>query len=128
MSIQGKIEAIIYAAEEPVTLDQIGDVLRQSGLIEQLLQPTSGEDPPAAPETTAKSSDPKEAEKTLRATIRVKLREVIDHISSEYADSERAIEIKQVANGYRMATKPEHHDVVRVYAKSLKPPMRLSLQ
>ncbi len=26
-----------------------------------------------------------------------------------------------------MATKPEHHDVVRAFAKSLKPPIRLSL-
>lgn len=27
-----------------------------------------------------------------------------------------------------MSTKPEHHDVVRSFAKSLKPPIRLSLQ
>src|SRR5437870_12528124 len=26
-----------------------------------------------------------------------------------------------------MSTKPEHHDVVRIFAKSLKPPIRLSL-
>jgi segregation and condensation protein B len=37
------------------------------------------------------------------------------------------MEIRQVAGGYRMATKPEHHDVVRAFAKSLKPPVRLSL-
>src|SRR6202012_4632092 len=29
--------------------------------------------------------------------------------------------------GYRMSTKPEQHDVVRAFAKSLKPPVRLSL-
>ncbi len=38
------------------------------------------------------------------------------------------MEIRQVAGGYRMATKPEHHDVVVTFAKSLKPPIRLSLQ
>jgi segregation and condensation protein B len=38
------------------------------------------------------------------------------------------MEIRAVAGGYRMATKPEHHDVVRIFAKSLKPPIRLSLQ
>jgi segregation and condensation protein B len=27
-----------------------------------------------------------------------------------------------------MSTKPEHHDIVRAFAKSLKPPIRLSLQ
>src|SRR5262249_61840509 len=36
--------------------------------------------------------------------------------------------IRQVAGGYRMSTKPEHHDVVRAFSKSLKPPIRLSLQ
>ena len=35
--------------------------------------------------------------------------------------------MRQVAGGYRMSTKPEHHDVVRAFAKSLKPPVRLSL-
>src|SRR5437762_13677426 len=37
------------------------------------------------------------------------------------------MEIRAVAGGYRMATKTEHHDVVRGFAKSLKPPVRLSL-
>ena len=36
--------------------------------------------------------------------------------------------IRQIAGGYRMATKPEQHDVVVAFAKSLKPPVRLSLQ
>ncbi len=38
------------------------------------------------------------------------------------------MEIRQIAGGYRMATKPEHHDVVVGFAKSLKPPVRVSLQ
>ncbi len=38
------------------------------------------------------------------------------------------MEIRQIAGGYRMATKPEHHDAVVNFAKSLKPPVRLSLQ
>src|ERR1039458_2830035 len=37
------------------------------------------------------------------------------------------MEIRQIAGGFRMATKPQHHDVVRAFAKSLKPPIRLSL-
>jgi segregation and condensation protein B len=35
--------------------------------------------------------------------------------------------LRQIAGGYRMSTKPEQHDVVRAFAKSLKPPIRLSL-
>src|SRR4029077_6406190 len=37
------------------------------------------------------------------------------------------VEVRQVAGGYRISTKPEHHDLVRAFAKSLKPPIRLSL-
>ena len=40
---------------------------------------------------------------------------------------DHGIEIRQVAGGYRMSTKPEQHDLVRAFAKSLKPPIRLSL-
>jgi segregation and condensation protein B len=44
-----------------------------------------------------------------------------------YSTEEHGVEIRQIAGGYRMATKPEQHDVVRAFAKSLKPPIRLSL-
>ena len=48
--------------------------------------------------------------------------------SPNTASADRGMEIRQIAGGYRMATKPEHHDVVVNFAKSLKPPVRLSLQ
>ncbi len=44
-----------------------------------------------------------------------------------YGSAEHGIEIREVAGGYRMSTKPEHHELVRAFAKSLKPPVRLSL-
>ncbi len=136
MSIKSKIEAIIYAAEEPVTLDQIGEVLRHSGLIEQVLQDDYATSEAAqeqafenvSEEATPQEADSKAGEKALRLKIRAQLQKIVNQLTDEYANSERSIEIKQVASGYRMATKPEHHDVVRIFAKSLKPPMRLSLQ
>src|SRR5436853_4351708 len=94
MSLKSKIEAIIYAAEEPVTLDQITELV--------------------AAET---GDEPKRA---VKATI--------DELIQDYAREDRGMEIRHVANGFRMATKPEHHDAVRSFAKSLKPPIRLSLQ
>jgi segregation and condensation protein B len=128
MSIQGKIEAIIYAAEEPVSVDQLASLLKEAGLLESLMQPQpateEGADAAGPDAQPALPPDPK-AEK---AAIRARLREVLDDIMAEYANSERGMEIRQVANGYRMSTKPEHHDVVRSFAKSLKPPIRLSLQ
>ena len=38
------------------------------------------------------------------------------------------MEIREVAGGYRFGTKPEYHDAVRGFVKSLKPPLKLSLQ
>jgi segregation and condensation protein B len=97
MSLKAKIEAIIYAAETPITLDQIVQLVKDS-------------------------SDGGDANE-LRAQVRT----AIDQLTAEYAAEGRGIEIRQIAGGYRMSTKPEQHDVVRAFAKSLKPPIRLSL-
>jgi segregation and condensation protein B len=55
------------------------------------------------------------------------VRASIEGLVADYSSAEHGVEIRQIAGGYRMATKPEHHDVVRAFAKSLKPPIRLSL-
>lgn len=120
MSIKGKIEAIIYAAEEPVTLDQIASVLKEAGLAEQLLRTRDEGSGPS-------DSMPRDA-KTEKAETKSALRSLIEEISAGYADENRGMEIRHVAGGYRMSTKAEHHDVVRSFAKSLKSPVRLSLQ
>jgi segregation and condensation protein B len=39
----------------------------------------------------------------------------------------RGVEIREIAGGFRMATKPECHDAVRSFVKSLKPALKLSL-
>jgi segregation and condensation protein B len=142
MSIKGKIEAIIYAAEEPVSLDQIAALLKDSGLIDELMRPPVVAEPSTdgtpeieesasssgtQPSTTQESSSKADA-KTEKAEIKARLREVIEEMIAEYTNEDFGVEIRQVAGGYRMSTKPEHHDVVRSFAKSLKPPIRLSLQ
>jgi segregation and condensation protein B len=124
MSVKGKLEAIIYAAEEPVSVDQLAAVLKEAGLMEQLTAPATSEESESAPAPEPEVKDPK-AEK---AVVRNKIRAVLDEMISDYAADDRGLEIRQVAGGYRMSTKPEHHDVVRSFAKSLKPPIRLSLQ
>ena len=52
---------------------------------------------------------------------------MLEELIADYSASSHGIEIRQLAGGYRMSTKPEQHDVVRAFAKSLKPPIRLSL-
>ena len=51
----------------------------------------------------------------------------LDELVAGYAVEERGVEIRAVAGGYKMYTKPQHHDVVRRFIKSLRPPLRLSM-
>ena len=100
MSLKPKLGAIIYAAETPITLDQIIQLLKDS-----LVAEGAADD----------------------ADVRTRVRTALDELVASYSAAEHGIEIRQVAGGYRMSTKPEQHDVVRAFAKSLKPPIRLSL-
>ena len=70
------------------------------------------------------------AEKARAAKLRAYFREVLDRLVAEYAapESDRGLEVREVAGGFRFATKPEYHDAVRGFVKSLKPPLKLSLQ
>jgi segregation and condensation protein B len=51
----------------------------------------------------------------------------LDALIASYASEDRGIEVRAVAGGYKMYTKPQHHDVVRRFIKSLRPPLRLSM-
>jgi segregation and condensation protein B len=51
----------------------------------------------------------------------------LDELIAGYANDERGIEVRAVAGGYKLYTKPQHHDVVRRFIKSLRPPLRLSM-
>ena len=82
------LEAIIYAADEPATIEQLAAALGEDKIVVQ----TS-----------------------------------LDELVASYASEERGVEIRAVAGGYKMYTKPQHHDVVRRFIKSLRPPLRLSM-
>src|SRR6202041_2251934 len=59
--------------------------------------------------------------------IKARIRATLEELIADYSGANHGIEIRQVAGGYRMSTKPEQHDVVRAFAKSLKSPSRLSM-
>jgi segregation and condensation protein B len=88
MDLKAPLEAIIYAADDPATLEQLAAVLS--------------------------------VDKSL-------VKAGLDELMASYASEERGIEIRAVAGGYKMYTKPQHHDVVRRFIKSLRPPLRLSM-
>ena len=190
MSLKAKIEAVIYASEEPVTLAQLVGLLgeeaqaeldravstQQTLLLDETeadpkaveagaaLQaevdpagtgPVAESDPPVAPtpaeaadnadgleqraaeptdavaaDTAAAIAAAARAEKARMARLRAHFRALLDRLIAEYAapESDRGLEIREVAGGFRFATKPEYHDAVRGFVKSLKPPLKLTLQ
>jgi segregation and condensation protein B len=172
MSLKAKLEAVVYAAEEPVTLAHLATIFAEEVLqglaatasqeTEQLapdglspeadaqaatagpeavpgleetfpeqappeaVEPPAGETASAAAETS--EGDEKRLARQRDRRVRQVLQLVLDELIADYASSERGMEIREVAGGYRMATKPEYHDAVRGFVKSLKQPMKLSLQ
>src|SRR6266567_2610760 len=98
MSLKAQLEAIIYAAETPITLEQIAALVRETTLADG-----------AADDAEVKS----------------RVRSCVEELIAQYDSADHGIEIRTVAGGYRMSTKPEQHEVVRSFAKSLKPPIRL---
>lgn len=87
-TLRAVIEAIVYVAEEPLTVAQLASALHQPAeQIQALLQ----------------------------------------QLIAEYDRPEHGISIREVAGGYKMTTKAEHHEAVRNFVKSLKPPLKLSL-
>ena len=176
MSLKAKMEAVIYASEEPVTLGQLAGLLgmeaaaeleelagRQAKLHlaspgvaleeaeESEVEPlaydlaseggadsdgpdVAGNDEAATgdgAETSADRADAaaeKKAGRERERKVREYLREILGTLMAEYQTGDRGVEVREVAGGYRMATKPEYHDAVRGFVKGLKPVMKLTLQ
>jgi segregation and condensation protein B len=130
MSIKAKLEALIYAAEDPITPDQMVVLLKED-LLALKSAPETGQQssPEQEQERPAKegATAPATKAKSEKAELRELLKPFLEELVAESAREDRGIEIRQVAGGYRISTKPEHHDVVRAFSKSLKPPIRLSL-
>ena len=87
-ALRAVIEAIIYVAEEPLTVAQLAKALSQ----------------PAE-----------------------RIQELIGQLAAEFERPEHGVAVREVAGGYKLATKAEHHEAVRAFAKSLKLPLKLSL-
>jgi segregation and condensation protein B len=53
--------------------------------------------------------------------------ELLEQLAADYERPERGLTIREVAGGFKMATKPEHHEAVRRFVKNLNPALKLSL-
>lgn len=87
-TLKALIEAIIYVAPEPVSLDAII--------------------------------------KSLEGEERDRVKTKIELLVQEFQQPGHGIEVRHVAGGYRFSSKPEHHEVLKNFVKSLKPLIRLS--
>ena len=52
---------------------------------------------------------------------------LIGELVAEHQSPARGVEIRAVAGGYKISTKAEHHEAVRQFVKTLKPPLKLSM-
>jgi segregation and condensation protein B len=58
---------------------------------------------------------------------RERVEKLLEHLVTEFDRPDHGVTIREVAGGYKMATKAEHHERVREFVKSLRPPVKLSL-
>jgi segregation and condensation protein B len=169
MSLKARIEAVIYAAEEPVTLAQLASLFRDEALVSRAARVATSADPEAPTEAAiasepglaeavvdellASSTEPGESTDPVTATereaqpadregpeaekkaarqrdreVRDEIRALIDDLIADYNSTDSGLEIREVAGGFRIGTRPEYHDSVRAFIKTLKPPLKLSLQ
>lgn len=157
MSLKAKIEAVLYAADDPVTHAQLAALFGEEALAaaqreESFAFEPSGDSsgdetvetdgPPSTAEVSG-SGDSGDSEPSQPAIesgeekrqMRLREREakaaigkIVEELIAEYTSGDRGMEIREIAGGYRIATRAEYHDAVRQFVKNLKPQMKLSLQ
>jgi segregation and condensation protein B len=64
--------------------------------------------------------------KTLEGEERERVKAKLEELVADFQQAQHGIQVRQVAGGYKFSSKPEHHEVLRKFVKSLKPSMRLS--
>ena len=55
------------------------------------------------------------------------VKQVLSALVVEYSAPDRGLSVRQLAGGYKMSTKPEHHEAIRQFVKNLQPALKLSL-
>src|SRR3984893_5793923 len=56
-----------------------------------------------------------------------RVKRLLDELVAEFSKPEHGLSLREIAGGYKMATKAEHHEAVRAFVKKLTPPLKLSL-
>lgn len=56
-----------------------------------------------------------------------KITALLERLVAEFNGPQHGLSVREVAGGYKLSTKPEHHDAIRAFVKKLQPPLKLSL-
>lgn len=56
-----------------------------------------------------------------------RIKEILTQLVAEYASPDRGLSVRELAGGFKLSTKPEHHESIRQFVKRLQPPLKLSL-
>ncbi|WP_052200453.1 SMC-Scp complex subunit ScpB [Terriglobus sp. TAA 43] len=118
-------EAPAHSSEQ--STEEVAPSEEQASDVSAEAVPTDEQAPEVAEPAEVSSEEDKRIQRDREKAVREHVRWVVDTLIREYAESDRGIEIREVASGYRMGTKPEYHDAVRGFVKSLKPPLKLTL-
>ncbi|HTV14941.1 MAG TPA: SMC-Scp complex subunit ScpB, partial [Acidobacteriaceae bacterium] len=134
-SLDPEVPPIPSTAEEPtaVAADPVAELAESTatGSFPDVPPDAASADPELGEAPIAGREVPEDEKKAARARdreARDEIRRIVDALMADYAAVDRGIDIREVAGGFRMATRAEYHDAVRAFVKTLKPPMKLSLQ
>jgi segregation and condensation protein B len=112
LEIEGQSQEAASAAPAPEKIEW--DDTQLKAIVEAVVYVT---DEPLSAEQIAKALD-----QPLPNVSRI-----LDQLVEEYSQPERGLQLREVAGGYKISTKPEHHEAIRAFVKNLKPPLKLSL-
>ena len=104
------MDELLASAEEPVSMEDA----RLQAVIEAMVYVT--EEPLTVAQMAAVLEQPPE-----------RVRGALEQLVAEFEKPGHGVTIREVAGGFQMATKPEHHEAVRNLVRSLKSPLKLSL-
>ncbi|MBL8178325.1 MAG: SMC-Scp complex subunit ScpB [Bryobacterales bacterium] len=145
----GAVEAAAETAagqeDEPAVAEEPGDPVMEAGEApvmnaEELLGASATDQPSeeASAEASLKAlveavvyvtEEPLTVEQMANALDqpKEKIAAILEQLGAEYAKEDRGITIREVAGGYKMGTKPEHHEAIRTFVKRMKAPLKLSI-
>jgi segregation and condensation protein B len=131
--------------ETPLEPEIVSDVEPSSGLepasrdevvliAEAMTEPPSAEDDSAALKAVIEAAiyitdEPLSPEQIAAAVEQPleRVKQILSELVADYASPSRGLSVRELAGGYKMATKPEYHESIRSFVKKLQPPLKLSL-